>query len=558
MTKPKLNDLNGGDARYKIDNTLYLCYKELRQFDIKFLVKFSEYLLERIKVILIKCEDVNMAMTLFETINTRGLDLNLADLFKNYLFKMTKENNDEEVKLVENKWNKFLSIANDTETEVNEIILLYSDYLTKETGKNIYQLITKTIKDKNLTIVSLLLDLEKFVDNYKDICDSNTKLINSLKHLDNRFWKTIILSTMMQENLTKEQIERITYLTFKSFYIVWVDNNISGKYREITFKIIKELTNNCNVDEIENIFNNYIEKYKDSFLNKLLDEDIYKEKWCAPILSVIEYFYTDNKNPSFIEFGKTNNIEHIMPQTIVNNWNIEEKVHKRYVNSFANLMILGGKKNKISANKCFDEKMKIYENGNLLTYKTSVEISKKEFDNYKFNEWNETTLEKRIEWFKKQINKIFGLNIDNNIDNINIDNNENNKLIIIDINATDTNYIQNTYNNKNYDIDKVSFNGEEISGDNQIDFYVGIIIKIYELDRDNFKSKILNNKKYETILSFDEKKFNKSAELIKVGDFYFNKVKDLQNKINDIKNIIKDLDLNSNKQIKIEFFFKKK
>lgn len=68
------------------------------------------------------------------------------------------------------------------------------------------------------------------------------------------------------------------------------------------------------------------------------------------------------------------NIEHIMPQTLSPAWNIDSKIHERYVQRLGNLALLDEKLNKKASNAPFVDKKKYYKkslikpNQNLLQY----------------------------------------------------------------------------------------------------------------------------------------------------------------------------------------------
>lgn len=82
------------EARKKIDVQVYL--NEIRDKVLK------------LKVIYIELDDEDDAYVIFETLNTRGKDLEASDLFKNYLTRNVKANN-KNVDIAKDKWNAIRS-----------------------------------------------------------------------------------------------------------------------------------------------------------------------------------------------------------------------------------------------------------------------------------------------------------------------------------------------------------------------------------------------------------------------------------------------------------------
>lgn len=116
--------------------------------------------------------------------------------------------------------------------------------------------------------------------------------------------------------------------------------------------------------------------------------NFYNLQYCRFILSLIEEKITKNR-----PMDEKMQIEHIMPQTLNNDWKEElgsdyEAIHQEYVNTIGNLTLI--RHNQELGNKPFSYKKAIYEN------KAGLQITRKEVTNRK--KWNKTSITNRAKW----------------------------------------------------------------------------------------------------------------------------------------------------------------
>jgi len=81
-----------------------------------------------LKAIYITLDSEEDAYVIFETLNSRGKDLNIADLIKNHLLRLTKPSN-ANVDLTKEKWNKIVEMMDSINIGVDEF--LYHHWLSK-------------------------------------------------------------------------------------------------------------------------------------------------------------------------------------------------------------------------------------------------------------------------------------------------------------------------------------------------------------------------------------------------------------------------------------------
>ncbi|MDC9597517.1 HNH endonuclease family protein [Xenorhabdus sp. XENO-2] len=97
-------------------------------------------------------------------------------------------------------------------------------------------------------------------------------------------------------------------------------------------------------------------------------------------------------------------IEHIMPQTRVNQYWIERfdvNEHASWLHKIGNLTLISGVKNSEAQNSDFDKKKSIYEKQNS---KSSFDLTR---DVCRVNDWNIETLCRRHNYLKKQLIKLW-------------------------------------------------------------------------------------------------------------------------------------------------------
>jgi len=126
-------------------------------------------------------------------------------------------------------------------------------------------------------------------------------------------------------------------------------------------------------------------------LSRYLDTmNFYNFRYCKFYLSLIEEKITKSRPDQTDEKLQ---IEHIMPRTLNDEWRKElgedcEAIHAEYVHRIGNLTLI--RHNQELGQKAFSEKKKIYENN------AGLQIAKNEIINN--DAWNEITIQKRSEW----------------------------------------------------------------------------------------------------------------------------------------------------------------
>lgn len=124
-----------------------------------------------LKVIYIELDDEDDAYVIFETLNTRGKDLNVSDLVKNYLTKLIKVNN-ANVDLAKDKWSNIRTIITGSSNDIDIDTFIHQVWLSKyefTTLKTLYKKIKKQVKKANAK--TFLDELTTDAETYRTIIE---------------------------------------------------------------------------------------------------------------------------------------------------------------------------------------------------------------------------------------------------------------------------------------------------------------------------------------------------------------------------------------------------
>lgn len=148
-------------------------------------------LLKRLIFIEINIDIDHNPYLIFETLNARGIELNIADLVKNHLIEHSENKT-----FISNEWNRITNGFNGSEFE--SIFKFF--YNSREDKKKLLKQITKTIRG-DLAVNDFLQKLSSYTDKYKKFSNIHQTYavqevqtyISYLNHLDNEFFKILAI-----------------------------------------------------------------------------------------------------------------------------------------------------------------------------------------------------------------------------------------------------------------------------------------------------------------------------------------------------------------------------
>src|SRR3989344_2496517 len=391
---------------------------EMINQDDKKINGFKDYILNNVKIILVKCSNPSFAMKLFEVLNTRGLDLTASDIIKSNLMGKLKEKEDWET--FEQEWISVEEKAKQSEEDINNLLTYYEYYLLAKNPKKTLQeeLIKEFNKENPLKVIS---DFKKLIEFYVSIYNKKSKVFYSLRYLKHDvYWKSIILSSKMC-GWEDKNIENLGEILRKFYYLYWLADYTTSKTKQTSFNIISWIKSGKDIEYIQKEIEKKI--LEDKIITKLvgnLTGNVYDMAWCKPLLILIEYEQMDTPRQDFMEIDRNVQVEHILPRAYKKDpsWLKEftEDSAELLVIKLGNLTLLSGKKNISASCNSFTTKVNKNYSGTgedgitrfLITQNIVNKVSKnKDFA------WNEEAIKERKEWIFNQIKKIFNVEFEN-------------------------------------------------------------------------------------------------------------------------------------------------
>ncbi len=383
--KTKLVNFRSDNIRGKITPTdklmwdAYSFLKEKLDVDLKF-TKGDEYATflnqvvgDRLMFIQITVEDELNAYTVFETLNSRGVELTSADLLKNYLFSLVAESK-ADLDLVKILWKKTVDYVG--LTKFPAFLRYYIMATRKQITKDYLFKEIKTFVRNGNDVFDLLNRLETYAavyaalgnaDDDKWNTDKDTRnAISILKSLQATQWKPLamVADHKFAPGVFSRLLDNIITISFRYNVIAKLQTNEMEKvYSAAAINLYQSATPSINtvLNDLKPIYvsDDDFRKYFDL---KDFDTDNSTDKKLAR--------YTLYKIESQMDGGVSTDaesdngtIEHILPLSYPEVWqeNFSQEQFEKNKFKLGNLTLLeASKNNKNAANKGFAEKKEVY------------------------------------------------------------------------------------------------------------------------------------------------------------------------------------------------------
>ena len=350
--------------------------------------QFIYALLNQVIILPITADSQETALTIFSTLNDRGLPLSDADIFKAKIYNHLKSKEEKE-EFIE-KWKELEEDTQDISESIQQLFYYYMFYLRAlENDRNSttpgLRKYYSANKFKKLLETDILDDLRKILNIWKVIDDYSKNRIENeswsenkdiLKVLDiltsypNEFWKYPVIVYYLSHKDKKEF--EIKFLKF-----------LRKLYVELLKKYIEIPTINAVKANILKLNAEIINSDKPVFDFKALPEDEIKEKIKTPhrnavrmLLKTLTYDIQDNL------LEKKWEIEHILPVKWENNYDLREneKVAKEKIEHLGNKTPFEKKLNIIATNNYFSKKKILYLNSEIKMTKEIGELKSNKWD----------------------------------------------------------------------------------------------------------------------------------------------------------------------------------
>jgi len=345
------------------------------------LQKLKELIIDNLRTVEIILAEKDDPNRIFETLNSRGLELEQADLVRNFfMMKIRNENRAEE--LYKGTW---LPMQQSLST-IQNLTEFFRHYLAMETRKRvkqdeIYRLLQQRLKWSNENeIIAELQRMKKFSGYYQRLLfpqkEPNSEIRKRLKRLNE--WKVStaypLLLKAYSVNVSENDLCRLLDV-IESFVVRRHFCNVKTNSLNTIFTSLCHLEDDKLVDLVEKELAHYRYNYRwpddDEFMKSFAVLPIYKSSYakCHLILRSLERSF---EHPEKIDLGNLE-IEHVMPRSL-NEWWKEhigpdwERVHAEILHTVGNLTFVAGEINPQLSNSPFPEKKKWF-------MKTKVNLS---------------------------------------------------------------------------------------------------------------------------------------------------------------------------------------
>lgn len=399
---------------------------------VKNLEKFITHLNSKLKINSIKVGEDYDAYLLFESLNSKGMNLSQTDLIKNKML-MQCSNSDSDQKITFENWNEIISNINFSQNK-NAVDFFYYNWLTFEnisaiTKKTLYKSVRSKLLPLNSNeVVKYTNELINISKSYSDITNdnliypSNTYKSESLQQYLSEIQQlnySICLPTILYayHNSFKHILELAKYSVSFLFRTITIGELQVRKAKDTFDDILEILKSNPeNFESIKRKFEQDLqidnEEFKLKFKQKTFSNNISK----YVLTKILQY---DLGSESMIYEV---DLEHILPQSHEKYWcdfNFDKRKPEDVINNIGNLTLLNPGNNRKVQNKCFDKKISTYkkrisnndkESTTIsLTYKINEDfmeaIKHKEYPKNSF--WTTQRIDSRADNLSKNISEIW-------------------------------------------------------------------------------------------------------------------------------------------------------
>lgn len=368
-------------------------------------------------VIVIKIKSEEDAYEIFETTNARGVELSVADLLKNLIFKEipAKDGGD----IAKDRWSEIVSNIQQTGTELKKFIRYYwiSKY-SVVSEKKLFREIKRNITNwqdflHQLYGASNLYNklIEGTEDEWNDYKNGHKiyRAISAIKYMDIYICYVLFLSILrnfdkLGTNPSKifQLIEKFTFI-YSAVCKLPINRieKIYSTYAEKLETAVKEETEKKVSGRIQSIFEDLrnelikekpsFEVFRDSFKDIGYGRSEKQRVLVKYILNEISNMGSTGERR--IDFHNVN-IEHILPKKPGNGWGLKKSQIKCYVDKLGNLTLLSKKLNSRADNKDLRQKIEIYKQSDIEITKKLVEKLEALGEN---SIWNEEEITNRQE-----------------------------------------------------------------------------------------------------------------------------------------------------------------
>lgn len=372
----------------------------------------------------IEIDDENLAYEIFETVNAKRVDLNVADLIKNQIFRHVLGPDDGFEDSAKQKWSQITTTLQGIKFPIKDFLSYYWDSKYGYVGTKLYRAIRNEFgsdKEKwkfflddlvvhaelmSVIIQGSLHDIHEIVGDWKDanaIYDS----LRVLRSTKAKTWSILYLCLLRHVRTDSGEPSRIPFSIRKKWdvfakftFLYYQILNASGNwYFQTIWNFATELEqmieNKKGKKEIESRFNQLLtsfsgqlpsskEEFDSGFLKLRYKTDNDAKVIIRYVLSEIE---SELAGKYYVGYDETLvNIEHVLPQK-PKEWGLKVGEIKDFVNCIGNLLLISVPQNGSIGNKPLSDKIAHFKEHSTLKH-VGVFVDKVESKEWNFAAMN--------------------------------------------------------------------------------------------------------------------------------------------------------------------------
>lgn len=409
--KELMNDNKTNSIIYSNYNACKI-FIEKSKFDIKSIYEA----LGNIDVVYIALDLSEDPQIIFESLNSTGLSLTESDLIRNFILMgldYTKQSS-----LYNNYWRKIESIL------PNKIISEFiRDFITMKQGivpnKNkVYDAFKVYFFENKYSPERILEELLKYSSYYGNIINSSTEdvevnnILNYINIIKNtvsypyllKLFNDYYFNKLIKKDEFLDILRIMTSYVYRRSICNMPSNSLNKIFSKMPSEIDKKIENGMGyvdsvIDYLMSRSGTGIFPRDEEFKKNFLNNDLYSKS--NRLAKILLHVLEKGIHKEVVNLESLS-VEHILPQTLTNEWNIElgkkaHEVHMLYKNTIGNLTLTNY--NSEISNKSFDEKKKYYNESNI---KITRDINK-------YEKWTDKEILDRADKLFKIIKKIWNI-----------------------------------------------------------------------------------------------------------------------------------------------------
>lgn len=383
---PTKKEMKKDNPVFNFTYTAKYFYDKFRELDEDTRNKFIFFIFNNVKLIRIICHSVPFAIKLFQVMNDRGMPLSAADIIKSYILgrieKEPQEDREDTKQVFTANWKSIENLVNKFDLKMDDFMVMYEYFKLKSNPKRqVIDELKTIIENKDVEIRAIVDELKSFSASLETVLSSKDPTIYSLMYIP---WPTYVktcLASAWQVKYGVKLVEKdgtevedtserdeLVSLMRRYFYLAYISGKTLNQIKQTSFKLLEAIVEKKSIEDIKNLFNASISKYKMiKGTYEALEDEVYGEDFLKPLLLSIEYENREKTNTSFIELNKKLHMDHILPQAFdkEEDWNyINKDEAAQRMNKLGNMALLYYKKNEEALNKGFKIKVNIYQGKN--------------------------------------------------------------------------------------------------------------------------------------------------------------------------------------------------